>query len=76
MIKKYALLAFNLLKETAVNFGRDNASMLAASLAYYTIFAIAPLLIIVVAVAGFVFGERAVEGELVGVIEEKLTCSG
>ncbi|MEM7335280.1 MAG: YihY/virulence factor BrkB family protein [Chloroflexota bacterium] len=76
MIKKYALLIFNLLKDTAVNFGRDNGSMLAASLAYYTIFAIAPLLIIIVAVAGFVFGEQAVQGELVGAIEENVGREG
>ena len=76
MIKKYALMVFNLTKNTAVNFSRDNASMLAASLAYYTIFAIAPLLIIVVAVAGFVFGEAAVQGELVGAIEETVGREG
>lgn len=56
--------AFSLLRETAAAFGRNNASMLAASLAYYAIFAIAPLLVIAVAVAGFVFGDAAVQGQL------------
>lgn len=56
--------AFSLLRETAVAFGKNNGSMLAASLAYYTIFAIAPLLVIVLAVAGFVLGDAAVRGQL------------
>lgn len=60
---------FTLIKKTAVNFSRDNASMLAASLAYYTIFAIAPLLVIAVAVAGFIFGDAAVEGQVVEAIQ-------
>ncbi|MCA9930129.1 MAG: YihY/virulence factor BrkB family protein, partial [Anaerolineales bacterium] len=61
---------FELLRETAVGFGRDHGSMLAASLAYYTIFAIAPLLVIAVAVAGFVFGEAAAEGQIVTAIQD------
>jgi membrane protein len=39
-------------------------SRLAAAIAYYTIFSLAPLLVIVVAVAGAVFGEAAARGEL------------
>ena len=60
---------FELLKETAQGWARDNASLLAAALAYYTIFALAPLLVIAVAVAGLVFGEAAVQGQIVAQIE-------
>lgn len=60
---------FELLRETAVSFGKNNGTMLAASLAYYTIFAIAPLLVIAVAVAGFVFGDAAVQGDVFRTIE-------
>jgi membrane protein len=42
----------------------DNAPSRAAALSYYTVFSLAPLLVIAVAVAGFVFGKRAVSGEL------------
>lgn len=66
----YLKQSFELIRDTATNFGRDNATMLAAGLAYYTIFAIAPLLVIAVAVAGFVYGEAAVQGEIVGAIED------
>jgi membrane protein len=37
-----------------------------AALAYYTLFALAPMLVIVIAVAGAVYGEEAVRGEVVG----------
>lgn len=44
----------------------DDASSMGASIAYYTVFSIAPLLVIVIAVAGAVWGREAVEGEIVG----------
>jgi membrane protein len=42
----------------------DNAPRLGAALAYYTVFSIAPLLVIAVAIAGFVFGEEAAKGQV------------
>ncbi|WP_013321833.1 YihY/virulence factor BrkB family protein [Gloeothece verrucosa] len=54
-----------LLKETFQEWQDDNASRLAASLAYYTIISLAPLLILVIAIAGAVFGEEAARGEIV-----------
>jgi membrane protein len=58
-----------LLKETFQEWNRDKASRLAAALAYYTIFSIAPLLMIAIAVAGAVFGEEAAKGEIVAHIQ-------
>jgi membrane protein len=55
---------FDLLKETVSEWQADKASRLAAALAYYTIFSIAPLLIVVVAIAGFVAGQDAAMGLL------------
>lgn len=46
-----------LVKETFSRWSEDNASRLAAALAYYTIFSLAPLLIIAIAVIGVIFGE-------------------
>ncbi len=57
-----------LFRETFKEWNQDKASRLAAALSYYAIFSIAPLLIIVIAVVGFVYGEDAATG----VIEEKL----
>ena len=57
---------FGLLKETFKEWQDDDALQLGASLSYYTIFSLAPLLLIVIAVAGLVYGREAVQGQLVG----------
>ena len=51
-----------LLQETFQEWQEDKASRLAAALAYYTAFAIAPLLIIAIAIAAVVFGQEAAQG--------------
>lgn len=57
-----------LLKDTVAEWQEDKVSLWAAALAYYTIFSIAPLLIIAISIAGAVFGEEAARGEIVGQI--------
>lgn len=47
----------------------DYAPSMGAALSYYTVFSLAPLLVIVVSLAGLVFGPEAVRGELFGQIE-------
>jgi membrane protein len=54
----------------------DNAGRMGASIAYYTLFAIAPILLIVIAVAGAVFGEEAVRGEIVGQLDNLIGGDG
>lgn len=53
-----------LLKATLDSWLEDKALRLSAAVAYYSIFSIAPLLILSISVAGFVFGEDAVRGHL------------
>ena len=53
-----------LVKETVTRWTEDKASALAAALAYYALFSIAPLILVVVAVAGLVFGREAAQGQL------------
>ena len=60
-----------LLKMTATAWLDDRAMRLAAALAYYSIFSLAPLIIIAISVAGFIFGEAAARGA----ISEQLTES-
>jgi membrane protein len=55
---------FSLVKESASEWSNDKASRLAAALSYYTIFSIAPLLIISIAVAGLVFGQEAASNQV------------
>ena len=47
----------------------DDVPRLGASLAYYTLFAIAPVLLVATAIAGLAFGAEAVRGEIVGQID-------
>ncbi|MDQ3185996.1 MAG: YihY/virulence factor BrkB family protein [Pseudomonadota bacterium] len=47
----------------------DYAPSMGAALAYYTMFSIAPLLLIVISTAGLVFGEEAVRGEIFGQLQ-------
>jgi membrane protein len=47
-----------------------DAPRLSAALTYYALFSIAPLLVLLIAIAGAIFGQRAVEGEIVGQIEQ------
>lgn len=56
--------AFTLLRQTAIAFSEDNAFKLSASLSYYTLFALAPLMVIVISLAGIFFGKDAVAGNL------------
>jgi membrane protein len=50
------------------DWSEDRAARLAASLAYYTIFSLAPLLIIAIAIAGLAFGREATQGQIVNQI--------
>ena len=54
----------------------DDAPRLGASLAYYTLFAIAPVLLVATAVAGMAFGAEAVRGEIVGQIDQLVGGEG
>lgn len=53
-----------LLKEAVSDWIDDGAMRLSSSLAYYAIFSLAPLLVILISIAGLVFGEEAARGQL------------
>lgn len=55
-----------LIKAAASSWVDDYAPSMGAALSYYTLFSIAPLLLIVISVAGLVFGEEAARGEIFG----------
>ena len=54
----------------------DDAPRLGASLAYYTLFAIAPILIVATAVAGMAFGAEAVRGEIIDQLDQLIGRDG
>jgi len=55
---------WSLVKESVSAWDDDYAPSMGAALAYYTIFSVAPLIIIVIAVSGIVFGEDAARGQI------------
>src|SRR5690349_14565609 len=64
------------LKDSAKSWSGDNITLHASSLAYYTVFSIAPLLVIAMAVAGFFLGERASRGQIFGEIQGLIGTGG
>ncbi|MDJ0692593.1 MAG: YihY/virulence factor BrkB family protein [Xenococcaceae cyanobacterium MO_188.B32] len=61
---------FRLLKESFYEWQQDKVSLLAAALAYYTVFSITPLLVMAIAIAGAVFGQDTARGEILEQINE------
>jgi membrane protein len=54
-----------LFKQAGAAWLANNAPRFGAALAFYTLFSLAPVLVVAVSVAGFVFGEKAAQGEIV-----------
>lgn len=59
-----------LFKEAASEWISDNALRLSASLAYYAIFSLAPLLLVVISIVGLVFGQDAAQHQLTQTIQQ------
>jgi membrane protein len=60
--------AYRLLRETAIQWNADKAPQLGAALAYYTVFSLAPLLIIAMLISGAIFGQQAAQERIIGQI--------
>lgn len=58
-----------ILRQTFTEFFNDHALKFSASLSYYTIFSLGPVLIIIISLAGIFFGKDAVEGKMYGQIQ-------
>ena len=65
-----------LLKQAASSWSNDYAPSMGAALSYYTLFSIAPLLLIVIAVAGLVFGADAARGAIFDQLEGLMGAEG
>jgi membrane protein len=66
----------DLIKKSLQIWQEADAPRLAAALTYYALFSIAPLLVLLIALAGALFGERAIEGEIVEQIESWVGTAG
>ena len=69
-------LPFALLRQSVLAWVDDDAASKGAALAYYTLFSLAPLLLIVISVAGLVFGADAARGEIFGQLQGLLGAPG
>jgi len=67
---------WSLFKEAGKEWLEDKAPRLAAALAYYAIFSLAPLIVIVIGIVGLIFGQEAAEGQLVGQLENLIGPEG
>ena len=68
--------AWPLLKEATTAWSDDYAPSMGAALSYYTLFSIAPLLLIVISVAGWFFGDAAVRGEIGSALQDLMGEEG
>lgn len=66
----------DILKETYNQFNEDDCPDFAAALSYYTIFSLAPLLLIAIVVAGFFFGEQSAKQQMLGQLSQNIGPQG
>ncbi|MFB9862954.1 YihY/virulence factor BrkB family protein [Rufibacter immobilis] len=76
MLKKKLQEAWCIVKEVWFDFLDENSFQKGAALAYYTIFALPPILIIMINIAGAVFGRDAVSGRVYTQLRELLGSKG
>ena len=67
---------WELFKLTLTEWTNDNAFELSAALAFYTIFSIAPVLLIAVGVASFFLAPDTATDQIVGEMEKMIWCAG
>src|SRR5438270_12124586 len=65
-----------LIKDTATAFGADDTCTQASALSYSTLFSLAPIMVIVIAAGGLIFGRKAVEGRIFGQVHSFLGADG
>jgi len=61
---------WELVKSAASSWSDDYAPSMGAALSYYTVFSLGPLLLIVISIAGLVFGDEAARGEIFGQLDD------
>ena len=67
---------WQLLKTTWKEWNEDEASLLAAALAYYTAVSVAPLLVLVVVIVGYFLGRNAAESQLMSQVQSAVGRAG
>ena len=68
-MKKKIITVYQYLKQVFTEFIEDNILKYSASLAYYTVFSLAPVLIVIISICGVLFGRDAIQGHIYGQIK-------
>jgi membrane protein len=69
-MRKKAIGILTFTKKVVLEFLDDNVMKYGASLSYYTVFSLAPMLIIIISICGQFFGRDAVQGQVYGEIKD------
>jgi len=67
---------WKLLVSTYNGFSNDRGLKLSAALAYYTVFSLGPLLLLLISITGIFFGREAIQGKVFGEINELIGSEG
>lgn len=70
------MILWTVAKEAAENWSSHKDSRQGAALAYYSVFSIGPVIVIAIAIAGFIFGREAVSGQVALSIRDLLGETG
>jgi membrane protein len=68
-MKKRIITVYTYLRQVSKEFSKDDILKYSASLAYYTIFSLAPMLVVIISLSGVLFGKEAMEGHIYGQIK-------
>src|SRR4051794_10273017 len=63
-MKRGIVNIFSFAKKVILEFFDDNVLKYSASLSYYTVFSLAPMIIIIITICGQVFGKEATQGKV------------
>jgi membrane protein len=69
-------VVWSLLAETVFEWSEDRAPRLGAALAFYTVFALAPGLIVIIALAALLLGQEAAQGQIIDQVEDLIGVAG
>ena len=69
-------VVWSLLRETVFEWYEDRAPRLGAALAFYTVFALAPGLIVIIAVAALLLGQEAAQGQIIDQVQDLIGVAG
>ncbi|SFS47997.1 YihY/virulence factor BrkB family protein [Sphingobacterium wenxiniae] len=62
--KQFFKQQFQILKNTVMGFTNEDSMKYSASLSYYTVFSIGPILVLMISLAGIFLGEEAIKGKV------------